>query len=378
MGWSMFLECLFAAIGTAIATGGSIYFIVSLLGVTASESAVTTAAALVTVAAFAALQCLGVKEQARLMVWMTYGAIVGLIWFWLACLPGVDVDRILQKPLLPNGWSGVSAAIPFALWWLVIIETVALTAEEADQPERTIPLGLSLAQITLIILVLFTWFFASAAGSDYTVTGDPSNLFPLSGVYREVWTGSRHLAHVAGFSIVAVCGMIASYNGMIFAVSRQAFSLGRAGYLPRIFGTVHRTRRTPTVAIVSLSAVVAAFVVWGYFNAGAVMVAVLTCNLTALVWYVLAMGCLFLLRVREPNMPRPYRVPGYPWLPAAVVVMSLVAAGAYSWYSDTIVLWLTLAMYALGLGYFFLVARTRLEHAAPEELAARGSASPPA
>jgi ethanolamine permease len=403
MGWSMFLESLFATIGTAIATGGAVYFLVSLLapelprtlstqlglvssGATSDEIkkvaglAATTALGLATIVVFGVVQWIGAKEQAKVMEWMTYGAIAGLVWFWIACIPGVNLDRILTRPLLVNGWTGVAKAIPFAIWWLVIIETVALAAEEAHEPHRTIPRGLTLAQITLIVLVVLTWFFASAAGTDYKQTGDPANLYPLQSVYREVWPDRWHLV---GFSVIAIFGMISSYNGMLYAVSRQSFSLGRAGYLPRILGHVHPARRTPDTSIIFWSLVSAAFVIWGYFNADAIVVAVLTCNLTALVWYVLAMVCLFVLRVKQPNMPRPYKVPLYPVLPAAVIMMSLIAAGAYGIYSPTevlgissptTVLLITVIMYAVGLSYYFLYARTRLATAAPEELAARASA----
>ena len=82
---------------------------------------------------------------------------------------------------------------------------------------------------------------------------------------------------------------------------------------------------------------------------------------------------LFILRVKEPHMARPYKVPLYPFLPAAVIVMSVFAALVYGWLNEPIVLWLTLAMYVIGLAYFFGYARTRLVSAAPEELAARAS-----
>ena len=371
MGWSMFLESLFAAIGTAIATGGYIYFILSLMADGVPRMLTTTVAALATVLVFAVLQWWGVGPQAKVMDWMTYGAILGLIWFWVACLPGVRLERLLTQPLLNHGWSGVVKAIPYAIWFLVIIETVALAAEEAHEPHRTIPRGLILAQVTLIVLALGTWFFVAAAGSDYRRSGAADNVFPLPWVYREVWPSRGAAPHLLAFSIVALFGMIASYNGMLYAVSRQSFALGRAGYLPRVLGHVHATRRTPDVSIFAWSLVVAGFVVWGYFNEHAVTVAVLTCNLTALIWYVLAMVCLFVLRVREPEMPRPYRVPLYPLLPALVLVMSLFSAAVYGWLSEPIVLGLTVAFYALGLSYFLLVSRTRLAHAAPEEVAAR-------
>lgn len=407
MGWSMFLEALFATIGTAIATGGAVYFLADLLApqllknisislqlvaVTASPEdiekttrlAMTTLFGLITVAGFGIIQWIGAKEQARLMEWMTYGAIAGLVWFWIAAAPGIDLDRVFTTPRLTHGWDGVMKAIPYAIWWLVMIETIALAPEEAHEPYRTIPRGLALAQITLIVLVLLTWFFVSAATVDYVKTADVP--FPLQQVYAEVWPGKHNWWHLLPFAVIALFGMVASYNGMIYAVSRQSFSLGRAGYLPQFLGHVHPTRRTPDVSIVFWSLAIAAFVVWGYFNEQAVFIAVLTCNLTALIWYVLAIVCLFTLRIREPNMERPYKVPLYPVLPALVVIMSVFAAAVYAiygspseerkepaWFFDYIVLWLTLIMYALGLAYYFGFARFRRVSAAPEELASRSS-----
>jgi ethanolamine permease len=254
-----------------------------------------------------------------------------------------------------------------------MIETVALAPEEAREPHRTIPRGLMLAQITLIFLVILTWFFASAAGTNYEKTGADDNLYPLPLVYQQVWSGTAHRPHLLAFCLVAICGMIASYNGMIYAVSRQSFSLGRAGYLPGVLGHVHPVRRIPDVSIAFWSLVVIAFVIWGFYNKDAIDYAVLTCNLTALVWYVLAIVCLFVLRIRNPEMPRPYKVPLYPLLPALVLGMSLFAAAIYGWLQKPIVLAMTAGMYAIGLAYYFVFARTRLKSAAPEELAAHAA-----
>lgn len=369
MGWSMFLESLFATIGTALASGSYFAFVVE----NTEDPLVRTLAALGTVVVFGVIQWVGAKEQAKIMEWLTYGAILGLVWFWIGCIPGVQVERIWTEPILINGWGGVVKAIPFAIWWLVMIETVALAPEEAHEPHKTIPRGLTLAQVTLIFLVLLTWFFAVSAGDNYLETGDESNSFPLPFVYRQVWKDPAHNWHVLAFSIVAMVGMVVSYNGMLYAVTRQAFSLGRAGYLPQVLGHVHASRRTPDVSIVCWSVVVGAFIVWGYFNEDAVLMAVLTCNLTALIWYALAMVCLFILRVREPNLERPYRVPLYPFLPAFVLVMSLFAAGVYAWYEKPLILYLTAGMYAVGLLYHFAFARRHLVSAAPEELAARNA-----
>ena len=357
MGWSMLLECLFAAIGTAIATGGYLFFILETLAPGADERLVTTAVALAAVLLFAILQCLGVGAQARVMEWMTYGAMVALVWFWIACIPGIRIERLLTDPILPGGWKGVLMAIPYAIWFLVIIESVALAAEEASDPHVAIPRGLAYAQITLIVLVVVTWFVVSTAGDDYRQIGDPTLAFPLPVVYRQVWSDPSPQWHLMGFSVLAICGMVASYNGMIYAVSRQAFALGRAGYLPRFLGRVHPGKRTPRAAIITGSVVTALFVVMNYFDKDMVNIAVLTCNLTALVWYALAIVCLFMLRSKEPHMLRPYRVPLYPVLPAAVLVMSIASAVIYGWSQDQTVLWLTAGLYGLGMAYYVCLAR---------------------
>ena len=104
MGWSMFLESLFAAIGTALATGGYVAF---LLNPDHPDKTTTTICAVVCAIVFMAVQYVGVKEQAVVMLWLTWAAIGALVWFWAAAIPGVSLDRVFTTPLLPNGWSGV-------------------------------------------------------------------------------------------------------------------------------------------------------------------------------------------------------------------------------------------------------------------------------
>jgi ethanolamine permease len=147
MGWSMFLESLFAMIATALAAGGYIAFMLKPDAPSGDPNfmLLKTGFAILTALVFFIVQYVGVKEQATIMLWLTYVAIAGLVWFWLATAKAVNATNLITQPLLPNGWSGVLGAIPFALWWLVIIETVALAAEEAHEPHVTIPKGMVLA-----------------------------------------------------------------------------------------------------------------------------------------------------------------------------------------------------------------------------------------
>jgi ethanolamine permease len=173
-----------------------------------------------------------------------------------------------------------------------------------------------------------------------------------------------------GFGVIAVFGMIASYHGMVYGTSRQAFALGRAGYLPAWLGTVHVVRRTPIAALLSSSLLTAGCVLASLWIEDIGTVAVLVSTLTALVWYILAMGCLFTLRAREPGLFSTYRTPVSRVLPVTVILLSLFAAAMFS-VINVRVIPLTALLYAVGLGYYWFRAHSRIQKAAPEELAAR-------
>ncbi len=262
-----------------------------------------------------------------------------------------------------------------------MIETVALASEEAHEPHRTVPRGLVWAQLTLIVLVVLTCVFACGALDSQEVAArldsDGKKLndisYPLAEVIRRIPLGARSGAFVVGFGIIALFGLIASYHGMIYGSSRQAFALGRAGYLPGFLGTVHASRRTPIASLLVCSLISAGFVIANFWFDKAIAIAVLVSTLTALVWYILAMGCLFVLRRREPHLFRTYRAPVYWMLPIAVILLSVFAVYVYSGI-DVKVIPLTALLYALGLAYYWFWGHARIQHAAPEELAARQAA----
>jgi ethanolamine permease len=373
MGWSMLLECLFAAIGTALATGGYIAF---LLNPEKPDQDVTMIAGIATVLIFFLLQAWGVKEQSWAMLVMTYGALLGLVLFWIVAASNFSWERVWfidGQPLPPaKGWRAVLDAVPYALWWLVMIETVALASEEAHEPHRTIPRGLAWAQLTLIVLVVLTWLFACGALESQEFASKEIS-YPLAKVIYSIPAGKSPLL-LYGFTVIALFGLIASFHGMLYGTSRQAFALGRAGYLPHFLGKVHPRRRTPTMALAAASAIAIGFVVANRFYEDAVGVAVLVSTLTALIWYILAMVCLCILRRREASLFDSYRAPVYRVLPVLVIILSVFAGLVYVGIDKGgIVLLLTGALYALGLGYYLFRGRHQLQGAAPEELVARAS-----
>ncbi|MCU1274665.1 MAG: ethanolamine transporter, partial [Bryobacterales bacterium] len=91
---------------------------------------------------------------------------------------------------------------------------------------------------------------------------------------------------------------------------------------------------------------------------------------TAVIWYVLAMLCLIILRRREPELFRPYKVPSYPWLPIFVAVLSGIAGCLYAWANVQVIVPTAILYLAAGIWYA-VWARRKVLPVAPEEVAAR-------
>ena len=177
--------------------------------------------------------------------------------------------------------------------------------------------------------------------------------------------GSRLLA------LVAVAGLVASFHTIIFAYGRQIFSLSRAGYFPRWLSRTHPTRETPHVALIAgagLGYGVALTIYWlgSEHPVGAVLLNMAVFG--AVISYGLQMASYILLRVRLPDIERPYRSPL--GIPGAVLALSIAAATCVALFvSDPVYQRVVIGAavwYVLGLVYFAVWGRHQLVHS-PEE-----------
>ncbi|MBA4190926.1 MAG: hypothetical protein C0467_23300 [Planctomycetaceae bacterium] len=376
MGWSMFLECLFGGVATALAGGKYVAFLIDPNN--PPDNSIAVAVGLSIVVIFFLLQARGVKEQARALVLMTYAAILGLVIFWVVSLTNFSWDRVWATPVIPaeKGWQAVLDAMPFALWWLIIIEAAALAAEESHTPARTIPRGLTWAILTVIVLVVFTTVTACGAlpFQQIAVKDDNPVDYPLAEVIRQIPAGKSPLVFY-GFGVVALFGLVASYHGLLYGASRQVFAMGRSGFLSPALGRVNEKRQTPVPALAACSLLTAGFVLATLWFKEAIEMAVLVAGFAALVLYLLSMWSLFRLRRREPVLLTGYRAPLGWWLPLCVVLLSVMAVAVYPRIDKNgVVVPLGLGMYAMGITYFALCGRKRVTRI-PEDVAPQ--ATPP-
>ncbi len=328
-------------------------------------------------ALFVGLNIKGVEVTFRFTVLITILALGVLLVFWVSALPHFDLDWALNiEPKvgatrwLPYGPIGVLAALPFAIWFFLAIEQLPLAAEEAEAPSRDLPRGLLLGLFTLVVAAFLTLFLNAGIAPGSSALG--SSAEPLFEGFKTTFgagLGAKLLA------LVAVTGLVASFHSIIFAYGRQIFSLSRAGYFPRWLSRTHRTRQTPHAALL-VGAALGYAVAYGIHALGPEHpVGAVLLNMAvfgAVIAYALQMLSYILLRLRLPNIVRPYRSPlGIPGAAIALVVsiVTLVALFVTDPIYQKVVIGAAV-WYGLGLLWFAFYARHKLV-LAPEESFAR-------
>ncbi len=294
---------------------------------------------------FTGLNIYGVKAAAMFELFITIFAVGELLLFAGITLPHVDMANLKQNAL-PNGWSGMFAAIPFAIWFFLGIEGVANVAEETIKPQRTILIGFGSAIATLVILCILTFVSSTGvAGWEaiiYKADGTASDS-PLPLALGRVVGESNALYHL--LIAIGLFGLVASFHGLILAAGRASFEFGRVNYAPSILGKVHPKFKTPANALI-LNMVIGI----GALLTGRTAEIITISVFGAITLYIISMITLIVLRQKEPGLPRPFRVPLYPAFPLIALTIalgSLVAMLVYNQLLGGIYVLLLLGSFAI-------------------------------
>lgn len=277
---------------------------------------------------FTGLNIYGVKAAAMFELIITILAVGELLLFAGLTLPHFEWAN-LEHNALPNGWKGVFAAIPFAIWFFLAIEGVANVAEEAVNPQRTIRIGFGSAILTLVLLCLLT--FVSSVGVAgweaivYKPDGSTSDS-PLPLALGYIVGDNNIYYHL--LITVGLFGLIASFHGIILVAGRSTFEFGRVRFAPAFLGKVNPRFRTPANALA--------------VNMGIGIIALLTGKtgeiitmsvFGALTLYIISMIALLQLRRKEPHLPRPFKVPMFPVFPYAALIIACISFVAMAIYN---------------------------------------------
>jgi len=313
-GYATLVDFLLATPAIAFAMGSYLHFLYP--SVSALESA------LFFNVVFIVINIFGVKESATFSIFITILAVAELLLFMGIIAPHFKMVNYLSHPM-PFGWKGIFAALPYAVWFYLAIEGVAMVAEEVEKPEKNIPKGYISGLATLTVLA-FGIMILTGGITDWRRL---SNLdYPLPEAIAIVLGKTNSVTKI--FASIGLFGLIASFHGTVLAYSRQIFAMARSGYLPRGLAKIHHRFKTPHWSIIGggLVSFIALFTV----NTSQVIILSV---LGAVVMYMMSMISLFILRKKEPDLNRPFRSPFYPVFPAVALFLSFLCLVAIVYYN---------------------------------------------
>lgn len=260
--------------------------------------------------------------------------------------------HITDVVVVPEGMTNgsligaVTIAMSGAFWaydgWI----NVTYVGSELKNPERDLPRSLAIG------LGLVAVGYAAVNVAYYY-------LLPIDDVRSSALVASDALARVlpAAAAIVAAAVVVSTFgatNGTTMSSARVCYAMSRDGLFPRSFGDVHAKRRTPHTALWVLGTWSAVLVFSGTFDQ-------ITDMLIFVSWafYGLLAVAVIVARFRFPDAQRPFRVPGYPWVPigfalfsAAYVVLSVLENTRNALFGTILV--------AIGVPFWWIFSRRQI------------------
>ncbi|MEP7346247.1 MAG: amino acid permease [Gemmatimonadaceae bacterium] len=366
IGWDLILE--YALSGSTVAVGWSGYFVSLMRDLGVHIPAALTAAPGVAVADLSgatvmgvfnlpaamivilvsALLTLGIKESANANALLVVIKSAVLVIFVVAGIAYVKRENL--TPFIPPntgefghfGWSGVLRGAGVMFFAYIGFDAVSTAAQEAKNPQKDMPYGIlmSLALCTVLYIAVATVLIGIVPYPKLNVA-DPIAV----GVDA---TGLTWFSPVVKVS--ALFGLFSTILVQLLGQTRIFYSMSRDGLLPDIFSRVHPRFRTPHISTMLTGSVVA-------LGAGLLPLHLLSqlVSMGTLLAFVLVCIGIILLRRSAPDLPRPFRTPGMPWVPIAGALACLIQMLGLPWSTwERLIIWL-----ALGLALYFLYGQKR-------------------
>ncbi len=256
------------------------------------------------VVACAALNIAGIRVVGLTSLWLffllstPFALIVLLSPFKLAVASGAPAASVASTV----GTVGLLGGILIAMWNYMGWDNASTIAQEVERPQKTYPR----AMIAAVILVSLTYVVPFAA---VYLAGVPAAAFAGDGAWAQVAGligGTWHGANWLGFLLV-LGGMMSGFgmfNALVMSYSRLPLAMAQDGMLPKVFGRTHATTRAPWVAIVVLATGWALCLGLGFERLVTLDIILYGASL------MLEFVTLVVLRIREPELKREFRVPG--------------------------------------------------------------------
>lgn len=317
-GWCLVLEYAVSVAAVAVGAGQYVNETLDSFGMSLPEvianppgagGVVNVPAALVVLLA-TVLLARGARESARVNTVIVVLKIAILVFFCAVAFTAFEAGNF--APLAPMGAAGVSAASSTVFFSYIGFDAASTAGEEARDPKRDLPRSILLSMV--IVTTLYVAVAVAAIGArQWQWFGDREA--PLVQIMREI-TGAPWVAFV--FAVTSVLAIFSVVLTVLFGQIRILLSMARDGLVPRVFGVISPQTATPVRSTLLVGGVVA--VTAGLIPLGELADAT---SIGTLFAFALVNVAVIHLRVRNPRLPRAFKVPLYPLLPAAGALICL-------------------------------------------------------
>ena len=263
------------------------------------------------------LLVVGIKESARVNATLVIVKLSLIALFLIFGLPHFNPDVHWQN-FAPNGWSGIMTGAALVFFAYVGFDAVSTTAEEAKNPQRDLPRGMIYS--LLICTVLYIAVAAVLTGMvDLPVLGNEK---PVVAALENV--GEHNIAFIIalGVTFTMPTVLLVMQLGQI----RILYSMSRDGLLGKVFHEVHSKFKTPAKGTIIVGALVAICAATINIDVAAELT-----NIGTLFAFVLVAIGVFILRRTSPDTPRKFKVPMYPVVCAACILICIYLMVALPW-----------------------------------------------
>src|SRR5467141_4169280 len=335
IGWDLILEYALGAVTVSIGWSGYVVSFLRDIGIhipaqlSAARGTLVTLAdgtqvtaifnlpAVIIVAIVTILLVVGIRESANVNNVIVFVKVAVVLLFIIGAAHAVNPAN--WHPFIPPntgtrgefGWSGVMTGAGIVFFAYIGFDAVSTAAQEAKNPQKDMPIGI--IGSLLICTALYILVSGIATGvTSYKELNVPDPIAVAADRAGLGWMASLiKLGAIAGLSSVILV--------MLLGQSRVFYSMSRDGLLPQIVNKVHPRFQTPYITSI-VTGIAVAFVasLLTVREAGS-----LVSIGTLLAFVIVSAGVLF-LRVREPNLPRPFKTPAV-WLVAPLGAISALA-----------------------------------------------------
>ncbi len=251
----------------------------------------------------------GIKESAQTNTVMVIVKIAAILLFCIGSASAIHTEN--WKPFAPNGFSGVLTGASIVFFTYIGFDSVSTAAEECKRPQRDMPFGIIATLIICTILYSSVALVLTGIAKYQTLNTDS----PVADALKAL--GYNRLRVVVTFG--ALMGMLSSLLVYQYGQARVWFAMSRDRLLPRIFSRVHTVHQTPYI-----STWIAGFVVGVPAGIWDIDTFAELSNIGTLFAFIVVSAGVIVLRKKQPDRPRSFKVPFVPLLPLLSIACCLV------------------------------------------------------